>query len=221
MPVGANACRHFFRRGQSRSGLLDDGVEAVGLDALAHGFGFLLVGEGADLDVEELVLGLMADDYGVAVFFEGGDFDVGDVLAGDGGDLNHEGASGGGSRCAGSGRGSWGGPGGCDGGVGGNGWGGRFGRWSCGGCGRGAAGGGLAGSGGGCVGDDDGRNGSRLCGAAADRISETEEAGADKGEDEEDAQDGAGAEGDFAVLGVVGGLAVEVGFEQVVHGYRR
>ena len=77
--------------------LLNDRVEAVGNDALAHGFSFLFVGEGADLDVEERVLRLVADNDGIAVFPECGDFDVCDLLAGDGGDLDHEGA---GSRCA-------------------------------------------------------------------------------------------------------------------------
>ena len=48
----------------------DDGVEAVGEDALAHGFGIFAVGEGADLDVEKLVLGLVVDGDGVALFLE-------------------------------------------------------------------------------------------------------------------------------------------------------
>ena len=47
-----------------------DGVEANGEDALAHGFGVFAVGEGADLDVEELVLGLLADGDGVALLLE-------------------------------------------------------------------------------------------------------------------------------------------------------
>ena len=74
-----------------RRALLHNRVEAVGLDALAHVFGGALVSEGADLDVEELVLGFVADEYGVAVFFERGDFDVGNLLAGDRGDLDHVG----------------------------------------------------------------------------------------------------------------------------------
>ena len=51
-------------------GSLDDGVEAVGEDAGLHGLGLLLVGEGADLDVEKLVLGLVAYGYGVALLLE-------------------------------------------------------------------------------------------------------------------------------------------------------
>jgi len=50
--------------------LLDDGIEAVGQDALLHGFGLLAVGEWADLDVEEFVLWLVADGDGVAFFLE-------------------------------------------------------------------------------------------------------------------------------------------------------
>ena len=53
--------------------LFDDGVVAVGEEALAHGVGVFFVGEGAELDVEELVLGLLTDGYGVAAFLQGGE----------------------------------------------------------------------------------------------------------------------------------------------------
>ena len=78
--------------------LLHDGVEAVGQHALLHGFGVLARGEGADLDVQELVLGLVADTDAVTLFLQRGEQDVGDILAGDGGDLHHDGAGGGSCR---------------------------------------------------------------------------------------------------------------------------
>jgi hypothetical protein len=82
----------FELRGYRRTGggLLHDGVEAVGQYALADGFGVGAFGEGADLDVEEVV-GLAVGGYAVALFLEGGEEDVGDVLAGDGGYLDYEG----------------------------------------------------------------------------------------------------------------------------------
>ena len=57
---------------------------------LAHGVGVLAGGEGAYLDVEELVLRLLPDGYVVAALLEGSDEDVGVFAVGDGGDLDDE-----------------------------------------------------------------------------------------------------------------------------------
>jgi len=47
--------------------LLDDGVVAVGEQALAHGVGVFVVVEGADLDVDQLVrLGVRGDGVAFA-----------------------------------------------------------------------------------------------------------------------------------------------------------
>jgi hypothetical protein len=68
--------------------LFDYGVVAVGEEALAHGFGFFFGGEGAYLDVEELVLWLVVNGYAVASALKGGDEGVGVFLMGDGGYLD-------------------------------------------------------------------------------------------------------------------------------------
>jgi hypothetical protein len=96
-------------------GVFDDGVEAVVEEAGAHGVGVFVVGEGADLDMEELVLGLGADDDGVAAALEGGDEEVGVFLVGNGGDLDDgAGAGNHGDGRGGDGCGRW-----CGGGRGG------------------------------------------------------------------------------------------------------
>ena len=66
---------------------------------LAHGFGLSAGGEGADLDVEELVLRLLADDDVIAAQLEIGDEDVCVFAVGDGGDLDEKGCRGGGRGC--------------------------------------------------------------------------------------------------------------------------
>ena len=70
--------------------LLDVGVEAVAEELLAHGFGVLAVGEGAYLDVEELVLGVGADGYGVSVALKRRSDEVGVLLVREGRYLDDE-----------------------------------------------------------------------------------------------------------------------------------
>ena len=72
--------------------LFDDGVVAVGEEALAHGLGLFFVSERTDLDVEELVLRLVADGHVVASPLEGVEEGVGVFLMRDGGDLDHKGS---------------------------------------------------------------------------------------------------------------------------------
>lgn len=72
--------------------LFNDGVVAVSEEPLAHGLGIFFGGEGADLDVEELVLLLVPDSYGVTAFFQCGEQDVGVFLVGDGGYLDEWGS---------------------------------------------------------------------------------------------------------------------------------
>jgi hypothetical protein len=57
---------------------------------LAHGVGVLAGGEGADLDVEELVLRLLADEDLVAALLQIGDEGVCVFAVGDGGDLDDD-----------------------------------------------------------------------------------------------------------------------------------
>ena len=73
-------------------------LKRLGEHALLHGFGVLARGEGADLDVQQLVLRLVADADAVALFLQRGEQDVSHILAGDGGDLHHDGAGGGSCR---------------------------------------------------------------------------------------------------------------------------
>ncbi len=75
-----------------RTHLLEDGVEAVGEELLAHGFGGGALGEWADLYVEEIVLRGGANGDGVAAALEGGEEEIGVFLVGDGCDLDHEGS---------------------------------------------------------------------------------------------------------------------------------
>ncbi len=74
----------------ARLGLFDVGVEAVGEELLAHGFGVFAGGEGAYLDVEEFVIRVGADGYDVAATLEGGADEVGVLLMREGGDLDDE-----------------------------------------------------------------------------------------------------------------------------------
>ena len=53
--------------------LLDEGVVAVGEEALAHGFCVFAIAERADLDVDEFVLGLGVRGDGVAFAVERAD----------------------------------------------------------------------------------------------------------------------------------------------------
>ena len=66
---GASSAR--LCRSGVQGGLFDVGVEAVGEEALAHGFGVFPVGEGTQLKVEEFVLGLVTDDDRVAAALQG------------------------------------------------------------------------------------------------------------------------------------------------------
>ncbi len=72
--------------------LLDDGVVAIGQQALAHGVGVFAVAEGADLDVVVAVAGRGAGGDAVAPGAECANEHLGVFLVGDGGDLDEKGA---------------------------------------------------------------------------------------------------------------------------------
>src|SRR5207237_2440350 len=70
--------------------LLHDRIEAVREYFLAHRLGGFAVAEGADLDVQQLVLGFMPDGHRIPVLLEGDNLDIGDLLARHRGDLDPE-----------------------------------------------------------------------------------------------------------------------------------
>ena len=70
-------------------GLFHDGIEAVAEKFLAHGLCVPAVGEGADLDMDEIVLRLLARADVVAALPEGGEQNVRVLLMGDSGHLHN------------------------------------------------------------------------------------------------------------------------------------
>lgn len=69
--------------------LFDDGVVAIGEQLLFDGSRLHTVGEGANLDMQKLVLRLVSDDYTVAALAQSRDQNVCIFATGDGGDLDH------------------------------------------------------------------------------------------------------------------------------------
>ncbi len=73
-----------------RRPLLHNGIEAMRQHILTHGFRVFAGGEGANLDMQQLVGRLMPHHNDVVEFAQGGKLEVRDLLRGDGGYLDHK-----------------------------------------------------------------------------------------------------------------------------------